>query len=214
MFKNLVFVLAISLSVSAQAMPAPKSGPDSVPQRKEIPVEKTPVYTPPGHIKIDPPRGWIADNQSGAAQGVAIVFYPKGGSWAESPAVLYLRTSDRIQGSVQKIIDADIASYQDINPNIKVTEDTGLFTKDGSLAVVKKLKDDESGNMELIAYIMQDQTISIITLNARNEKEGKKTYNAFKNLVNSYQFIDEDKDAFSNEDDEDENNDEGTPDKK
>ena len=213
MIKNLLTILLISLSTPALAVLAPKSGPEQVPQRKEVPVVKTPVYTPPGHIKIDPPKNWIIDNLSGAAQGVSMVFYPKGGSWADSKAVLYLRTSDRIEGSVQKIIDEDIASYQDINPKVKVSNDANLFTKDNALAVVKKLKDDESGNMELISYIMQDQTISIITLNARNEKEGRKAYPAFKALVNSYQFIDEDKDAFSNEEDEDENDD-GEPEKK
>jgi hypothetical protein len=194
---------------------APKSGPAEAENKARPAMPKVtppPVYTPPGHIKIEPPKGWIADNQSGSAQGVAMVFYPKGGSWQNSPSVLYLRTSDRIDGSIQKVIDADISSYQDINPNITVTEDKGLFTADNTLTVVKKLKDDESGNMELIAYIMQDQTISIITLNARNEKEGKKAYPAFKALVNSYQFLDEDKDAFSNEDDD--NNDNGAADKK
>ncbi len=201
--KKYFLVLLLILSSAPALAAAPKSGPDQVPERKEMPKPAVvPVYTPPGHIKIDPPSGWVADNQSGVAQGVSIVFYPKGGSWQNSPAVLYLRTSDRINGSVQKIIDEDIASYQDINSNVKVYDDTNLFTKDGALALVKKLKDDKSGNMEEIAYILQDETISIITLNARNEKEAKKVYPAFKNLVTSYQFIDEDRDEFSNEIDE------------
>lgn len=202
MFKNLLAIVLISVSTAALAVPAPKSGPDLVPERKEVP--KQPVYTPPGRIKIEPPKNWIADNQSGAAQGVAMVFYPKGGTWATSPSVLYLRTSDRIEGSVQKIIDADIASYQDINPDVKVSDDKNLFTGDNALAIVKRLKDEQSGNMELIAYMLQDQTISIITLNSRNEKEAKKAYPAFKALVNSYQFVDDDKDAFSEENEEDE----------
>lgn len=208
MLKYLFLILAISISSAALAA-APKSGPDQVPSERKIPKIQEPVYTPPGHIKIDPPKDWVADNASGSNQGVAIVFYPKGGSWANSAAVLYLRTADRTNGSVQKTIDSDVASYQDINPNVVVTEDKNLFTKDGALAIVKKLHDSESGNMELIAYILQEQTISIITLNARTEKDAKKAYPAFKDLVGSYRFIDEDRDAFSDDDEENEN---GAPD--
>ena len=178
MLKNLIIISLIAISSAALAMPAPKSGPDQVPgasTRADVPqAPAAPVYTPPGHMKISPPDGWIADNQAGSTQGVAMVFYPKGGSWATSPAVLYLRTAERINGSVQKIIDADVASYQDINPNITVDSDKNLFTGDGAIAIVKKLKDSDSGNMELIAYILQEQTISIITLNARTEKKTRR----------------------------------------
>ena len=204
-FVALLLAMTILILISSNALAAaPKSGPAEVENKRTAMPKITPppVYTPPGRIKIEPPKDWIADNQSGTSQGVAMVFYPKDGSWQKSPSVLYLRTSDRIDGSVQKIIDADIASYQDINPRVKVTDEKGLFTADNALAIVKKLSDDASKNMELIAYILQDETISIITLNARNEKEAKKAYPAFKALVNSYAFIDEDRDAFTNEDED------------
>ena len=35
--------------------------------------------------------GWVLDNHSGASRGVLMIFYPKGGTWSESPVIIYGR---------------------------------------------------------------------------------------------------------------------------
>lgn len=185
MFKKLAVIFFISLSGAAMAAADPN--------------------VPSGHFSIDPPKNWVADNESGASQGVAMVFYPKGGSWKDSPAVLYIRVADKISNSVQRLIDEDVKNYQEISPDVEVTDQSGIFTKDGRLAVVKKIQDKASGNMEEIAYIGEEQTITIITLNARSDKEAKKGIAAFKELVGSYKFMKADVAVDENTDAEDKN---------
>ncbi|MFX0202900.1 MAG: hypothetical protein ACFFCW_42900, partial [Candidatus Hodarchaeota archaeon] len=35
--------------------------------------------------------GWVLDNQSGVRQGLHMVFYPVGRTWADSPVIIYGR---------------------------------------------------------------------------------------------------------------------------
>ena len=46
----------------------------------------------PGYaFTLKAPSGWVIDAASGVEQGLPAVFYPKGGTWSESPAVAYAR---------------------------------------------------------------------------------------------------------------------------
>jgi hypothetical protein len=47
------------------------------------------VYGDRWAMTIVEPSGWVGDCAAGAADGMNIVFYPKGSSWSEAPVVIY-----------------------------------------------------------------------------------------------------------------------------
>ena len=47
------------------------------------------VYGDSWAMTIAEPPGWISDTQSGAANGMNVVFYPKGSRWADAPVAIY-----------------------------------------------------------------------------------------------------------------------------
>ena len=40
-------------------------------------------------FKFTAPKGWVLDNQSGAQQGLHMVFYPANQTWSKSPVMAY-----------------------------------------------------------------------------------------------------------------------------
>jgi hypothetical protein len=40
---------------------------------------------------LNEPTGWVLDTESGKRQGLPMVFYPKGSSWAKATTVIYTR---------------------------------------------------------------------------------------------------------------------------
>ncbi len=170
---NLLFSILILNAANAQA--------------EDKPVVDT-EEQPTGIVKIHAPDGWQASDKEGVAQGANVVFFPKGGSWSTSPAVFYLRTADKVDNSLVKTIDAELAHYKENAPQVVITDEPGLFTNDGKIAVLKKIKDHKSDNLEIVAFVSEPNSVSVITLNSKTEKEAKKDYPAFKALVNSYSF--------------------------
>lgn len=49
------------------------------------------VYGPKAAFQISAPQDWVLDTISGGSQGVNCAIYPKGGSWAKSPVVMYAK---------------------------------------------------------------------------------------------------------------------------
>ncbi len=47
------------------------------------------VYGGSWAMMVFEPNGWVGDCAAGAADGVNIVFYPKGSSWSEAPVAIY-----------------------------------------------------------------------------------------------------------------------------
>lgn len=149
------------------------------------------VYGPEYSFILKPPAGWVLNNQSGAKQGIHAVFYPKGSSWSEAPAVMYATAAVKKQeGSttVQGIIDKDIAKFKQKNPRIVITEGRPLQTADGKTAQVRLYRGDQWNNMEAVAYIDEPTVVAVLVLSARSQKSFEKSFPAFEQLVASYHF--------------------------
>jgi hypothetical protein len=162
--KNLVLALAIlSFTNAAQAEPL-------------------------GTVKVDAPKGWVADSNVGVAQGASVVFYPKGGSWDKSPVVFYLRNADKIDNSLIKTVDSEMAHYKENAPQANITDEPQTITKDGKIVIVKKIHDKKSDNMEVISFIGEPYSVSVITLNSKSTKGAMKVMPVYKQLVSSYSY--------------------------
>jgi hypothetical protein len=58
------------------------------------------VHGPKAAFKINAPKGWVVDNESGVQQGLPCVLYPTNSTWADADAVMYAKiastdTTDR-----------------------------------------------------------------------------------------------------------------------
>ena len=150
------------------------------------------VYGKDHAFGISAPKGWILDNSSGVSQGLHAVFYPKGGSWQESPAVMYANTASRkSEGNetIEKLIAFDIGQFKSNNPDVKIADLGSFLTKDKKKAIVKTFAYTQ---YEAVAYIEEETIIAMLVLTTRTEEQFKNSIPAFRELVSSYFFMTKD----------------------
>jgi len=137
------------------------------------------------------PSGWVLDNTSGARSGLHAVFYPAGGSWEESPAVMYTNTS-RLDGSpsLDTYIDQYLKEFGQRNgPGLQVRRATSIKTADGKWARVVQLTGDRWSNLESVAFILDGQLIVFVVLTSRTQNDYRQSLSSFTQLVASYKFL-------------------------
>lgn len=135
---------------------------------------------------LSAPQGWVLDNQSGVNQGIHAVFYPEGGSWAESKAVMYSRINDKTDKTLQDVIDADLKHMGQDAPNYKIVDKESVTCTQGAKANIKFLSGDKFNTFEAVAYIEEPKKVITIVLTSRDEENFKPSVKAFYELVKSY----------------------------
>jgi len=141
---------------------------------------------------ISAPKGWVLDNSSGVSQGLYAVFYPKGGSWEQSPAVMFANTASRKSKdneTVTKLIEYDSNQFKSNHPEVKIGDLLSLRTKKEKSAIVKTFAYTQ---YEAVAYIEEETIIAMIVLTTRTEEQFNNALPAFRELVSSYLFITKD----------------------
>jgi predicted secreted acid phosphatase len=147
------------------------------------------VYGDNHAFAVGAPKGWVLDNSSGVNQGIYAVFYPKGRSWRESPAVMYVNTASKsVKGNetIEQLIAFDVEQSQERDSLVKVVELPSLLTKDHKTARVREFA---HSNYEAVAYIDEETIITLICLTARTKAQYDGAYPAFEELVASYFFM-------------------------
>lgn len=140
--------------------------------------------------QLKAPKGWVLDNRVAADIGLHAVFYPVGGSWSDSPAVMFTRVHFRRGRSLQEVIDDDIKDSSRKGKSFKSTTEPAITTADGKTsAAVRYLAGDEFNNYEAVAYFEEAKLIALVVLNARNKEAFDEALPAFKDLTKSYLWI-------------------------
>jgi len=132
------------------------------------------------------PKGWVLDNQSGVDQGIHAVFYPEGGSWSDSKAVMYSRINDKTDKTFQEVIDFDLKHMSQDAPNYKIEEKDPVTCTRGAKAHIKYLSGDRFNTFEAVGYIEEPKKVITIVMTSREEKNFKSSVDAFYELVKSY----------------------------
>jgi hypothetical protein len=145
-------------------------------------------------FSLKSPDGWVIDSKSGVGQGLPAVFYPKGGSWEESPVVAYARSRPRTRKVVS--IDDAVKFLTETFHNEGFTKYQGEYVKTirtdaGKDAVIYHFTGDKWGDYEATAYFLEGKTIDFVTLSARSEKDFRDSLPAFEKLASSYTFLPE-----------------------
>lgn len=142
------------------------------------------------HVKA--PKGWIFDNESGVEQRLYCVFYPKGGTWQNSPVIAYARALDRTK-TVQTADDAAKEAIADFhargNPKYEGKRVKTIKTKTGKEGVIYHFSGDRFGNYEAMVYFVEEKTINSVILNSRQQKTFESALPAFEELAESYVFL-------------------------
>jgi hypothetical protein len=177
--KNVVFVLFLFVSNILFAQIAQK---DSV-------LGSGIVFGANHAFTITAPAGWVLDNKSGIPQGLQAVFYPIGGSWEGSLAVMYANAVEKNENdgtTFNRVIYADTSKFMAEHKEGHVAAIQTLTTKDNKKAKVIMYI---YSNYEAAAFIDEPKVVSMLVLTARSEKEFKNAVPAFKELVASYFYL-------------------------
>jgi hypothetical protein len=148
------------------------------------------VYGKDHAFVIKAPDGWVLDNRSGVRHGLHAVFYPEGGSWKESKAVMYVRAAGKTDDdTLEKFVERDVAGYREHSPGLKVADDEALPVSGKERVLVKRFSGDRGGSYEAVAYVEESKVVVIIVLHARSSKDFDDALPAFRQLVSSYRFL-------------------------
>jgi hypothetical protein len=139
---------------------------------------------------VKAPEGWVLDGESGARQGLAAVFYPKGSSWKDGAAVMYVNTACRCGvKSLEEFVEGDVKRFREGSPSLKVADGPALKPGGGQRVLVKRFSGDGNGNVESVAYVEEGEEFLLFVLTARTQKDFDASASAFDQLVSSYRFV-------------------------
>jgi hypothetical protein len=116
------------------------------------------------------PNGWVLDNQSGVSEGVHMLFYPVGYTWANTPVRVYGRSRTKtpeirnIQDQVEATIKEFHTRYK--SPNYKSERQTPIQLPDGVKIEIYFFEGDQWGNYEAAGYIEEKETINFLVFNS------------------------------------------------
>ena len=140
------------------------------------------------------PSGWVLDNVSGKNQGVPMVFYPKGSSWANATTVIYSRNAnfapgtktpqEQIKGQVNQVLEQFRASGD--GPALHVSLVNRITSKSGANGELWKFSGDKWGNLELVAYFVGHNTVNFFVMTSRDPKDFERSKPALLELAYSY----------------------------
>lgn len=180
MMRRLAALLAVLMLLSLAALADKREGGGGI------------VYGEDHAYSILAPEGWIFDNESGVKQGIQAVIYPRGLTWENSSAVIYSGITRKAEGqSLEDVIEADLANFRKLNPDLEVEERPGLKTLDGREAEVRLFRGDRFGNTELVAYVDTPRVVCEVVLSARKKESFRLAVPAFVKVVGSFEFITE-----------------------
>jgi hypothetical protein len=146
-----------------------------------------------GRYTLSAPEGWVVDTENGKAQGLQVVLYPKGTSWASGTVVMYANTVAKSEAdpsaSAEKVMNDDIAAFRKQSPSLKVGELKQVKTAKGKVALARDFEQSVGGNYEAVAYVDEPRSVVILALSARTKADFDRARPAFDRLIGSYEML-------------------------
>lgn len=135
--------------------------------------------------------GWMLDNQSGVRQGLHMVFYPVGNTWADSSVIIYGRAVPKSGvPTVKSQVERTVQEFRkNGSPNYKGEKQPSLNIPEGKNVDIYYFSGDQWGNYEAAAYIEETDTINYLVYNARTKESFEKYLNDFYGIVKTYKNI-------------------------
>jgi hypothetical protein len=132
---------------------------------------------------VSAPEGWIFDSKNGISQGLHAVMYPKGSTWSNSPAMMYVNIVVSIDNSLEDFIAGDIEKFKKGAPKIAVEKGDPISIGGGLSAEVRLFSGDQWGNYECVAYAAKGKSVALYVLSSRKKEDFDKSLSAFRSMV-------------------------------
>lgn len=135
--------------------------------------------------------GWVLDNQSGASQGLHMVYYPKGETWSDSPVIVYGRAIPTTEAaSVKSQVERTVSDFRkNGSPKYSSKAQAPLALNNGQKAELYLFSGDQWGNYEAVAYFQETDTINFLVFNSRTKENFDKYIGDFHQIISSYQNL-------------------------
>ena len=136
-------------------------------------------------FSVDTPKGWSPGYIKN--QGLN-VFFPKNGSWADSPAVMYIRSMVKRQGAYtpKQLVETNYNTMKVQAKKLIKKELKALMVENRKAHIVEWL--NNVSPFERAAYMDQSTWIIQIILSSKTKKDYEKALPAFQKLVQSYSY--------------------------
>jgi hypothetical protein len=141
------------------------------------------------------PSGWDYSFEQAHEFNVPLVFFPVGGSFHTSPAVIYINTICTLactSGPIETAIDRVVFRAKQHSPNLNVDPAPKIPTRAGGEAIVRILTGSQDPRQlrEALAFITHDQVTILVTLTSKDIGTWDKDYKAFRYVVSGHKFFD------------------------
>ena len=134
---------------------------------------------------LAPPEGWVMDGRAGADEGMPAVFYPAGASFADAPAVMFVRGTGG-GNSVPVLIERDKERVRRSSKVLVVAETESVATPGGRPITIMIYSSGAAGCVEAVAYVDETTGVIQIGLRAASQNAFDSALPAFEALLNSY----------------------------
>lgn len=136
---------------------------------------------------VKAPEGWVIDDEGSAKQGVTAILSPKGSSWKESVAFMYVNAVCRCGAkSLEEFIDGDVKKFREHSPELKVSDGPAMKLEGGQEVPVKHFS---TNRVESVVYVEAGETVLIFVLTSRAQKDHDASISLFNQFVSSYKLV-------------------------
>jgi tetratricopeptide (TPR) repeat protein len=147
------------------------------------------VYGPKAGFKISAPEGWVVDNESGKAQDLPCVLYPKNSSWSDAKTVMYANIAGSQWEGVNAFVTMAIKEMKAKHGTPKEKIAAGK-TKDGHDYFINEYPATKTySQWERAGYVQLPRGVAYIVLTSRDkqsyEKDSDKLEKVLKSLVST-----------------------------
>jgi hypothetical protein len=137
---------------------------------------------------LEAPKGWIFDNESGVADGLHCVMYPKGGSWKGSPIAIYANTFADINVDLEHFVMDDIDATKKSFPKMKYKMGAQFKTNKNLTAITV----DFAGNgtrYERVVFVYSNNSVCMVVLTTKEPKTLEKYKNVVFEVIKNIYFM-------------------------
>jgi tetratricopeptide (TPR) repeat protein len=147
------------------------------------------VYGPKVGFSISAPEGWVVDNESGKAQDMACVLYPKGSSWSDAKTVMYANIAGPEFEGVNAFVATAIEEMKAKRGIPKEKIATGK-TKDGHDYFINEYPATKAySQWERVGYIQLPQGVAFIVLSSRDQASYRKDSGALEKVLKTLVYL-------------------------
>ncbi|HXJ85607.1 MAG TPA: hypothetical protein VMS18_02220 [Candidatus Binatia bacterium] len=146
------------------------------------------------------PAGWEFNFEQAHQRGAALAYFPKGGDFNDSSAVMYMNEidsacSDDCMSQVSHAMAETLRDVKSEKPSVKINQGEPVLTKDGIKAAVRLVRegidprDPKLSDNEALAFIGDHEAIILVVLSSRDANTWEQDYSAFRQVVAGHKFF-------------------------